>query len=381
MKPEKDVEKGITELIGTLLLIVIFIAAFAILGVLLYSQTSTEKTPRLNLEIASQGNTITVSHAGGDPISGGEYYILVDGVPRTFTGAASDNTWSIGQTLTYQSPDTPHQVDVVYVSPGGAKYLVATQTLGQNVRPTTIPIPPEPVVANFTGTPVVGLVPLTVQFTDASAGPVTSWSWLFGDGGTSPAKSPVHQFINNGTYTVSLAVSNGTGSDIISRVGYITVNSPVVTHIINGSASTSGGNVSPSGTLHVEHGTSQTFTITPDTGYRTANVLVDNVSQGAISSYTFTNVVSAHTILASFTTNPLVAGFTWDEPGQSGHLTFTDTTQGAPTSWNWNFGDGSTSTVQNPSHDFAKKHSYPVTLTVSRISDGATNSIIKTIDL
>jgi len=64
-----------------------------------------------------------------------------------------------------------------------------------------------------------------------------------------------------------------------------------------------GGNINPSGTITVNHGEDKTFTITPNTGYHITNVLVDGVSQGAISSYTFYNIVASHTITASFAIN------------------------------------------------------------------------------
>ena len=50
----------------------------------------------------------------------------------------------------------------------------------------------------------------------------------------------------------------------------------------------------------VPGGANQTFTITPDSGYSVSQVLVDGVSQGAISTYTFTNVAASHTISATF---------------------------------------------------------------------------------
>ncbi|HWR24015.1 MAG TPA: DUF11 domain-containing protein [Feifaniaceae bacterium] len=61
-----------------------------------------------------------------------------------------------------------------------------------------------------------------------------------------------------------------------------------------------GGSISPSGTVPAAEGSSRTFTITPDTGYGIDFVLVDGVDQGAISSYTFTNVNAGHTISAAF---------------------------------------------------------------------------------
>ena len=51
-----------------------------------------------------------------------------------------------------------------------------------------------------------------VQFTDTSIGSPTSWSWNFGDGGTSTAQNPTHTF-GTGTYQVSLTVSNSGGSN------------------------------------------------------------------------------------------------------------------------------------------------------------------------
>jgi PKD repeat protein len=50
-----------------------------------------------------------------------------------------------------------------------------------------------------------------VQFTDESSGPPTSWSWNFGDGGTSAVRNPLHIFAA-GPYQVSLTVSNSGGS-------------------------------------------------------------------------------------------------------------------------------------------------------------------------
>jgi PKD repeat protein len=78
-------------------------------------------------------------------------------------------------------------------------------------------------VASFTGTPVSGNAPLNVVFTDASTGSPTSWSWTFGDGGTSTAQNPSHTYTAGGTYTVALTVSNAAGSNTQTRTGYITV--------------------------------------------------------------------------------------------------------------------------------------------------------------
>jgi FlgD Ig-like domain len=61
-----------------------------------------------------------------------------------------------------------------------------------------------------------------------------------------------------------------------------------------------GGSISPAGATIVTYGLSQTYTITPDACYTIADVLVDGVSVGAVSSYTFNNINANHTIAASF---------------------------------------------------------------------------------
>jgi hypothetical protein len=61
-----------------------------------------------------------------------------------------------------------------------------------------------------------------------------------------------------------------------------------------------GGSITPAGPVSVGCGTDQAFTISPDLCHVIADVLVDGVSQGALTTYTFTNVITSHTISASF---------------------------------------------------------------------------------
>jgi hypothetical protein len=64
------------------------------------------------------------------------------------------------------------------------------------------------------------------------------------------------------------------------------------------------GVISPSGSLSVSYGGSQTFAISPVSGYNVADVLVDGASVGAVTSYTFTNITAEHTITATFEPAP-----------------------------------------------------------------------------
>ena len=63
------------------------------------------------------------------------------------------------------------------------------------------------------------------------------------------------------------------------------------------------GTISPSGAVPVNYGASQTFTFAPNTGYHVADVLVDGASVGAVTSYSFDNVTTNHTIAVTFAIN------------------------------------------------------------------------------
>ena len=76
----------------------------------------------------------------------------------------------------------------------------------------------------------------------------------------------------------------------------------VTSYSITASAGT-GGSISPSGTTTANSGASQSYSITPATGYKIAGVTVDGAAVGAVSSYTFSNLAANHTIAASFAAN------------------------------------------------------------------------------
>jgi hypothetical protein len=91
----------------------------------------------------------------------------------------------------------------------------------------------------------------------------------------------------------------------------VTANFAINTYTITATAGT-GGSIAPSGAVSVNYGADQAFVISANAGYAIKDVLVDSVSQGAISGYTFVFVTSAHTIEAQFIpkyTKSLVAGW------------------------------------------------------------------------
>ena len=104
---------------------------------------------------------------------------------------------------------------------------------GEITKQVTIAGPP---VAAFSVTQDVGGDPFTIQVNDMSTGDPTSWDWDFGDGSTASGQSPgPHTYAVEGTYTVSLTVSNASSSDTASQSVTITdpPDPPVVSFIVN----------------------------------------------------------------------------------------------------------------------------------------------------
>lgn len=91
---------------------------------------------------------------------------------------------------------------------------------------------PGPPQADFFASPKSGPGDLTVQFTDDSTGIITSWSWDFGDGGTSEDRNPAYTYPHNneplGYYSVTLTVTGPEGSDSEVKNDYIEVWGPPV---------------------------------------------------------------------------------------------------------------------------------------------------------
>jgi PKD repeat protein len=83
-------------------------------------------------------------------------------------------------------------------------------------------------VADFSGTPLTGNIPLTVAFTDLTVGGATSWDWDFGDGSLhSTDQNPTHVYTVSGVYTVTFTSTSGSLSDTEIKSSYITASEVV----------------------------------------------------------------------------------------------------------------------------------------------------------
>ncbi len=238
----------------------------------------------------------------------------------------------------------------------------------------------QPPVANFTANITAGVAPLAVRFTDTSTGDPTAWSWTFGDGATATEQHPVHTYTLPGNYTVNLTVENSFGANYTVRSDYIIVGelpladfdadpasgiAPLTVQFTDRSSGVIStwnwtfGDGSTSTEQHPTHeyASAGDYTVS----LRIANawgenttVKIDYVHVGALPVANFTaNVTAGPAPLA---------------------VRFTDTSSNNPTFWSWSFGDGATSTEQNPVHTYTAAGTYTVNLTVSTGSGSDTLS-------
>jgi PKD repeat protein/Tol biopolymer transport system component len=159
----------------------------------------------------------------GSPSSG--YGPLTVDFTDVSTGGVTGWEWDFGDGNTSTEQNPSHQ----YSAPGS--YTVAlTVTDGvacdTETKADYITVPGMVPVADFCGSPTSGTVPLEVTFTDLSTGDPTSWSWDFGDGGTSAEQNPTHEYTGVGHFTVSLTAGNAGGSDTETKTAYITTTPP-----------------------------------------------------------------------------------------------------------------------------------------------------------
>lgn len=131
------------------------------------------------------------------------------------TGSWGSNavlSWNFGPNA---NPSTSSVIDpqgIVYDTSGTFPVTVTVTENGctatQTQYVTVYPVPE----ANFTAQPVSGCIPLTVQFTNTSiAGTPATYTWYFGDGGTSTDPNPVHTYTATGVYDIMLIIQTTTG--------------------------------------------------------------------------------------------------------------------------------------------------------------------------
>ena len=240
----------------------------------------------------------------------------------------------------------------------------------------------------------LGLCPEVLFFdgSTSSPGSVVSWQWDFGDGSTSNSQNPSHTYTANGLYLTCLTISTTDGcTDTycdtinVSCIAPPSCNAdfqytlgacPTVSHF---DASTASPGSVASWSWDFGDGT-------------TSNSQNPSHTYGANGSYvtcltitTTDSCSSTHcdTVVVSCITPPGCDAFFQYTSANCPSISFFDASTSSPGSvinWFWDFGDGSTSSMQNPSHTYSANGTYLTCLTVFT-SDSCTSTYCDTINI
>ena len=219
----------------------------------------------------------------------------------------------------------------------------------------------------------IGCNPLSIDLEDISSSnmQINSWLWDFGDGGSSMLQNPTYQYLNDGIFSVSLSVTDVNGceniiiktdivkvsqtpiADFIADTTFSCYNSQVVEFNNSSIGSidfiwdfgdgTTSSDINP---IHTYNSGYHTVTLYAKRGICVDTLILNDYIQVGFSLYP-----EFDTDISSGCENLLV--------------NFTDITTNNPNTWYWDFGDGNTSTLQNPTNNYLDPGVYNVTLTTS----------------
>jgi gliding motility-associated-like protein len=288
--------------------------------------------------------------------------------------------WSIsnGHTDTLRNTSTVFPTSGTYTVTLINTYSICTDTLEK-----TITVQPAPTLA-FTASDTAKCQPsLTVNFANASNG--TSYSWDFGDSTTATGTNPSHTYTGYGEFNVTLIATGANGcADTLTKPGLIKIRKPVISFptmpakgcipfpfTFRASVSSPDSVVS----YNWDFGDGNTSTLdTPHHIYSVQGTyrvkLTITTRTGCTETYTMDGAVTVGTLPTPEFTSDVTQACA--DPG----IQFINqSTGGNPLTYLWEFGDGSTSTLENPKHAFRDTGWINVALTA--INNGCQNRIEK----
>jgi PKD repeat protein len=222
---------------------------------------------------------------------------------------------------------------------------------------------------------------MLVDFVDLSSGEINKWNWDFGDGNTSNLSNPSHEYAEYGIYQIVLIVEDSLGNcwssydefvnlgdTVFCQANFEYVNNSSVPNTID-FTDLSIGNFQlwqwdfGDGYFSFDQNPTHTYS---QSGIYEACLLVTDTIQFC-SDYYCMQILVGDTVscVADF---EVVLDTLSNTPNT---YVFSDQSTGNITSWNWNFGDGNFSNIQNPNHVYEQEGDYVVCLNVS--SDGSGN--------
>ena len=318
-----------------------------------------------------------------------------------FAGSASGGSgaltysWNFGDSSTASGTLTPSHTYSLYGTYTAT--LTVTDAVGdKSTSTTTVTVKDVPPTVTIGG-PYTGATGSAIAFTASATDPSPqevaagfAYSWNFGDGSTSTLQNPSHTYASTGSYTVTLSVKDSDGvsttattsatitGQLVARAGpgesgneggaivfagSASGGSGALTYSWNfGDSSTASGTLTPSHTYGLYGSYTATLTVTDSAGHTaqsTTTVTVQDVAPTVTIGGPYTGAAGSAIAFTASATDPspqeVAAGF----------------------AYSLEFQQGSTSTLQNPSHTYASAGSYTVTLNV-KDSDGVSTTATTT---
>ncbi|HOD94822.1 MAG TPA: PKD domain-containing protein [Candidatus Hydrogenedentes bacterium] len=315
--------------------------------------------------------------------------LAVQFIDQSQAGAAPIDSWlwsfGDGTTSTEQNPiHTYTTAGTYHVSLTVITALDTGVMLRSNYITVTEPVGP---TALFSGGPTTITAGDTVYFGDSSlpgTAPVTAWAWDFGDGTTHAGQSPSHRYDVPGLYTVTLTVTTSVGSHTRTVPGYVQVSAPPLPvppvsdfiasplNVVIGQpvqfADLATPGSSPILGWNWTFGDGQTALLrSPSHVYNTPGVY--DVSLTVVSDSGSDLHVKTGYITVAAPGGP-TANFLGTPPSGTTPLTVTFNDLSLPgdepiTAWAWDFGDGGSASVPNPTYQYNTAGTYSVSLTVT----------------
>jgi len=305
-------------------------------------------------------------------------------VPHTvnftqFSTGGTMSNWDFGDGNVSTASNPAH----TFTTPGTfTVHLYVNDGCGYDTTTATITVFPSPNVA-FSSDPDSVCINELFTFTNLSAG-LANVTWAFGDGDSSVLFNPTHVYAATGTYQVTLtgiSQTNGCAASVTHPV--VVSTNPVADFTAN----------PVSGCVPLNVSFTNTST---NTSFQAWNFGDGNSSTQFSPSHTFTSAGSytvklyvenangcADSIAQIITVYPLpVAGFSFVNTNscyQPVSVTTTNTSTGA-LNYAWDFGDGTTSALTNPGHNYVTPGTYTIQLTASNIY-GCTDIATQTINI
>ena len=269
-------------------------------------------------------------------------------VQWTFEGGVPGTSTDLNPTVQYNTPGTYNVSVTAY---NGNNQATATATI------TVLPNATADFASNVSG--------LDVSFTNTSTNG-DSYLWDFGDNSTSTEFEPTHTYVADGTYNVCLTVTNSCNTVTTCHNVTISGNGPTASI----TASPTSGCVPLTVSYHADitpanAGVNWSFQGgTPSSSTSIDETVTYNAAGTYLTTLTVTNPSGTATDNVQINVLPQTdPSFTSQVNGSD--VQFTNTSGGNPTTFAWDFGDGSTSTDEHPSHTYSTAGSYTVCLTTT----------------